>query len=123
MVRHRRALALMGRFISHKGAAREARLGGAESLAGSVRLAQYHSGRRRFPAATPQAIDPFSPRRQNASRCAAKNDIQPTGQGRNAPGLRRGFLLRALIFILAEERRRVEPSLRCGSAVNERRIE
>src|SRR5271163_1529045 len=95
MVRQRRALALMGRFISHQAAVREARCGGAESLADSFRLAQYRRGRPRFPAAGPHTTSAVSPRGQNASRCAAKNDIQPTRQGWNAPGLRRGFLLRA----------------------------
>ena len=80
---------------------------------GSVRLSQYHSGRRRIPAATPARVRPCFAGRQNASRCAAKNDIQPTRQGRNAPGLRRGFLLRAdfSFWLGATPRRAV---LRCG---------
>jgi hypothetical protein len=37
-------LAVIGRFISHQGAVRVARSGGAESLAGSVRLRNIAAG-------------------------------------------------------------------------------
>src|ERR1700722_8991284 len=52
---------------------------------------------------------------QKASRCAAKNDIQPEGSGRNATGCDALFSLRADFFHFGWEQRRVGPFI-CGFA-------
>jgi hypothetical protein len=67
--------------------------------------AQYHRGRGRFPAPTAACINAILLWRQKASRCAAKNDIQPAGLERNVLGCGALFSLRAYFSFWLGKRR------------------
>src|SRR5271170_2905141 len=120
MVRQRRALALMGRLLSYQGAVREARLGGAESPAGSAGLPIS-------PLATAvSSRDPALHRPHFALKAKCVSLRRKKRYTTNSPGTERAGLAtrvsppQGLTFHFGWERRRVGPTLRGpGSESNE----
>jgi hypothetical protein len=96
--------------LSHSGRSRR-RLGRSESPLSDRPSATIAANERGFQPRIEPASTPFRGGRKKASRCAAKNHIQPKRQGRNALGLDALSPSRADVHF-GWKRRRIGPLMR-----------